>query len=350
MKKIVFTGGGTGGHVTPNISIIEKLKDEYEIHYIGSISGIEKDIISKYKYITYHPITTVKLERKLTLKNLLIPFKLSKGIRESKKILKDIKPTVIFSKGGFVSVPVAFAGSRLHIPIIAHESDYTMGLANRLVYNKCDTMCFSFYDTYLEYKSKGIFTGTPIRESLYLGDINRAKNNIGINNSLPYILVFGGSTGARAINQAIFDNINDIKNKYNVIHIVGKNNINKSINIQNYFQIEYANNIEDYFKLADIVICRAGSNSIFELCSLNKPMLLIPLPKASSRGDQILNAKYLKNKNLCKVLYQENLNKDSLIENINDLYKNRSYYINNLKKEKNFNGTDKIVSILKKYS
>ena len=158
MKKIVFTGGGTGGHVTPNLSIIEKLKDEYDIHYIGSKFGIEKDIISKYKYITYHPITTVKLERKLTLKNLLIPFKLTKGTLEAKKILKDISPCIVFSKGGFVSVPVAFASKKLNIPYISHESDYTMGLANKLVYNKCSKMCFSFEDTYNNYKEKGVFT------------------------------------------------------------------------------------------------------------------------------------------------------------------------------------------------
>lgn len=350
MKKIVFTGGGTAGHVTPNISIIEKLKNEYEIHYIGSLNGIEKDIISKYSYITYHPITTVKLVRKLTFKNLLIPFKLVKGIKESKKILKSIKPSIVFSKGGFVSVPVAFASKSLNIPLIAHESDYTMGLANKLVYKTCNKMCFSFKDTVESYKEKGLFTGTPIRASLFNGNANNINKQFNIKNSLPTILFFGGSLGAVAINNVVFNIANKLCKNYNVLHIVGKNNLNKNIKVNNYYQIEFVSNIEDYFAKADIVVSRAGSNSIFELCALYKPMLLIPLPLTASRGDQILNANYLKNKNLCMVLPQENLNEQTLINNINKLFKNKNTYINNLKQQQNFNGTNKIVEEIKKHS
>lgn len=350
LKKIVFTGGGTAGHVTPNISIIEKLKNEYEIHYIGSISGIEKDIISKHNYITYHPITTVKLERKLTLKNLLIPFKLIKGISESKKILRELNPNIVFSKGGFVSVPVAFASKSLNIPLIAHESDYTMGLANKLIYNKCEKMCFSFSDTYDNYKDKGIFTGTPLRDSIFHGNANKIKSEYRLNPNKPTILFFGGSLGAKAINNVVFDIASTLTKRYNVLHIVGKMNKNTKINIPDYHQIEFVDNIEDYFAVADIVVSRAGSNSVFELCALNKPMLLIPLPKDSSRGDQILNANYLQKKNLCMVLYQENMTCDTLLDNIEKLYKDRNVYVSQLKKEPPFNGTSKIVSEIKKYS
>lgn len=350
MKKIIFTGGGSAGHVTPNLSLIEKLKNEYEIHYIGSSSGIEKEIINKYKYIKYHEITTVKLIRKLTLKNLLIPFKLIKGINESKKIIKEIKPNIIFSKGGFVSVPVAFAGNKLKIPIIAHESDYSMGLANKLIYKKCNVMCFTFNDTYKNYKEKGVFTGTPLRESIFMGNTQNVTNKYLVKINLPNLLVFGGSLGAKAINDVMFNIANSISKTYNIFHIVGKNNVNKDIKISNYHQLEFVNNIEDYFKIADVVVCRAGSNSIFELCALQKPMLLIPLPKASSRGDQILNAKYLTNKSLSMTLLQEDLTEKSLIESINALYANRNKFKQNLKNEPNFNGTNKIVELIKKYS
>lgn len=350
MKKIIFTGGGSAGHVTPNLSLIEKLKNDYEIHYIGSVSGIEKEIISKYSFITYHPITTVKWIRKLTLKNLLIPFKLFKGINESKKIIKNLNPSIIFSKGGFVSVPVAFAGHKLKVPIIAHESDYSMGLANKLIYKKCNVMCFTFKDTFLNYKQKGVFTGTPLRQNIFTGNKNNILKNFKINLNLPTLLIFGGSLGAQAINKVVFETIDVVCKSFNVFHIVGKNNINKEINISNYHQIEFVNNIEDYFDIADIVVCRAGSNSIFELCALNKPMLLIPLPKTSSRGDQILNAKYLTNKNLSMTLYQEDLTKKSFVNSINTLYSNRNKYKLNLQKEPNFNGTNKIVELIKKYS
>lgn len=350
MKTIVFTGGGTAGHVTPNLSIIEKLKNEYKIHYIGSKNGIEKEIISKYPYIKYHEITTVKLVRKLILKNLLIPFKLVKGIKESKQIMREIKPNIVFSKGGFVSVPVAYSAKSLNIPIIAHESDYTMGLANKLIYNKCNVMCFSFYDTYQNYQEKGLFTGTPLRTSILHGNKEKIRKEYNLNPNLPTILFFGGSLGAVAINNVVFEIASDLTKKYNVLHIVGKSNKNTKLNIKNYHQIEFASNIEDYFAIADIIVSRAGSNSIFELCTLSKPMLLIPLPLSASRGDQILNANYLKNKGLCMVLNQEDLNNSSLKENIDILFKNKSKYISTLKSQPNFNGTDKIISEIKKHS
>ncbi len=350
MKKIIFTGGGSAGHVTPNLSIIEKIKDEFEIHYIGSKFGIEKEIIDKYKFITYHPITTVKLERKFTLKNMLIPFKLLKGIYDSKKIINKLKPSIIFSKGGFVSVPVAISGKLKKVPIIAHESDYTMGLANKLIYKFCNIMCFTFEDTYKNYKNKGLFTGTPLRDKIFKGNKIKVLHKFQTNEKLPNLLVFGGSLGAKAINDVVFSSINDLCKNFNVFHIVGKNNINKQINISNYYQFEFVDNIEDFFDTADIVMSRAGSNSIFELCAKNLPMLLIPLPLSSSRGDQILNASYLQKKNLCITLPQEELNQKTLLNNLNALYKNKNYYIQNLKNEPNFNGTEKIVELIKKHS
>ena len=211
-------------------------------------------------------------------------------------------------------------------------------------------MCFSFEDTYLSHKEKGLYTGTPLRQQLFNGNKEKIRKLYNITNQKPTILIFGGSLGARAINEQIFTIIDDLIKDFNVIHIVGKMNNYTLLHKKDYYQLEYVNNIEDYFDLADIVISRAGSNSIFELCALHKPMLLIPLPKDSSRGDQILNAKYLSNKNLCKVLYQENMDKSSLLYEINDLYQNRNKYISNLKLEKSINGTERILQEIKKHS
>lgn len=302
MKKIVFCGGGTAGHVMPNIAIIERIKDKYEIHYIGG-SGIEKNIISKYKYIKYHEIPTTKLVRKFTVKNLKIPFVLLKAISESRKILKEIKPDVIFSKGGYASVPVVLAHGKA--PVLGHESDYTMGLANKLIYPKCKKMFFSFRETALKYK-KGIYSGTPIRKEILCGNAKQLKEKLGIFNNRKVVLVVGGSSGATAINEFITKNINELTKKYNIIHISGKGKAN-NVKCANYYPIEYADNMGDYIALSDIVVSRAGSNAIFEFLACEKPMILIPLPTSESRGDQILNARYFENNGWAKVIQQDDL-------------------------------------------
>ena len=217
MKKIVLTGGGTAGHVYPALALCDKLKD-YEIHYIGS-SGMEKDILKKFPNIFYHEIPAVKLERKLTLRNFLIPFKLLKSIRCSKKVLKEISPNIIFSKGGFVAVPVAISASKLKIPVISHESDLSFGLANKIILHYCSCMCTSFEKTSLGNK-KCVYTGQPIREKIFNGN----KNIIDFKNNKPYLLVLGGSLGAKFLNNLVFDNIENLTEIFNVIHICGKNN------------------------------------------------------------------------------------------------------------------------------
>lgn len=335
MNTIVLTGGGTAGHVTPNLALLPYLKKHFQnIHYIGSINGIEKQIIKNYQDINYHEISTVKLIRSLTLKNLLIPFKLIKSIKESYKILKQINPDVIFSKGGFVSVPVCIAGSLLKIPIVAHESDYSMGLANKLVYKKCSKMCFSFKNTYEKYKDKGIYTGSPINEIMFTGKKRETLKHLNLDELKETILITGGSLGAQKINEVIFDSIDELLKKYNVIHIVGKNNINKKIKYSNYKQIEFSNNMNDLYACSDLVISRAGSNTIFELLSLKKLMILIPLPKGNSRGDQIENANYFKENNYARVIYQENLDKKELLNSICLTFKNKNFYLNSMKNYK----------------
>ncbi len=344
MSKIVLCGGGTAGHVMPNIALLPYLKKQYDqIHYIGS-NGIEKKLISQFPFVKYHEISCVKLIRSLTLKNLSIPFKLIKSVNECKKILKQINPDVIFSKGGYVSVPVVLGAK--NIPIIAHESDYTMGLANKLIYKKANTMFFSFEETCKKYK-KGRLSGPPIRDEIMHGSAQKAKQQFNIKNNLPCILVVGGSMGAKAINEVIYKCIPTLCKKYNIIHITGKN-VTK-LTHPNYFQIEYCNNIQDVLALANIIVSRSGSNAIFEFLALKKPMILIPLPKASSRGDQILNANYFVSKGFAKAINQEDLTQQTLINTINEVEKNKNEYINKMHNAKISNGTKIILEELLKY-
>lgn len=347
MKKIVFTGGGTAGHITPNLAIIEQLKD-YDIYYIGS-SGMEKEIVSKYKNIKFVEIPAVKFIRSLTPKNLLLPFKLIKSINATKKILKEIQPSLIFSKGGFVSIPTCLAGNSLKIPVITHESDLTVGLANKIIAKKAKYLCCSFKETADNFKKNSIFTGSPIREKIFKGNKFNVISKHKTTTNKPIILVTGGSSGAKAINNAIWENINDLCDKYVIIHITGKNNLNSKITHKNYIQIDFTNNIEDYFAASDIVISRAGSNTIFELLAIKKPMILIPLPKDQSRGDQLLNAENFNNQGIANILYQENLNKENLLRKITETLLKRSEYINNMKKLDFTCGNDNIIKLIKKY-
>lgn len=340
--NIVLTGGGSAGHVTPNIALLPYLKKQFKtISYIGSKDGIEKQLIEKQK-IPYYSITTCKLVRSFNLKNFLLPLKLLKGIVEAKKILKKLKPNIIFSKGGFVSVPVVIAAHQLKIPIIAHESDYSLGLANKIIYNFCNIMCFTFNNVPSKYKSKSIVTGSPIRQDII------SKNKINFKNNKKTILIMGGSLGAKAINELIFNNIDQLLNKYNIIHIVGKNNLNNELKTKNnYIQFEYTNNIGELFNSCNIVISRAGSNTIFELLALNKPMILIPLPKTSSRGDQIENAKYFKINNYANVIYQENLTINILL---NTIEKTLNSNYNKQLTQNPFKANNDISEIIKNYS
>ena len=340
-KKIVLTGGGTAGHVYPALAVAEKLKD-YEIHYIGS-NGIEKDILAKISDITYHKIQTVKFERKLTFKNFLIPFKLIKSIRNTKTILKQINPNIIFSKGGFVAVPVAIAGKKLDIPIISHESDLSFGLANKIILKNCSVMCTTFKDT-AKANKKCIYTGQPIRRKIFEG----TPLKFDFNKNLPTLLVLGGSLGAKFLNDIIFENIEKLTEKFNIIHISGKNNF-QNLTHKNYKIVPYAENIEDYYSSADIVLARAGSGVINELLALEKPMLLIPLSKKCSRGDQIENAKLFEKLEFAEIIEEENYNFLKILEKLEKLIKNKEKIIKNMKKTAKNNAIEKIINLIKKY-
>lgn len=350
MKTIVFTGGGTAGHIMPNIAIIEKLHN-FKIYYLGS-SGMEKDILKSYHNVNYIEIPVVKFKRSLTPHNLLIPFKLFNAIKATKKILAKISPDIIFSKGGYVSIPVCLAGARLNIPILTHESDYTIGLANKIIAKKAQYICCSFSDTAENYGKNAIFTGSPIRQKILNGNSDIIKDRHNIHTNKPIILIVGGSLGAQSINQTIWNNIKELSIKYSIIHIVGKGNVNNEANnTPNYTQIEFANDIENYFAISDIVISRAGSNTIFELLALKKPMILIPLPKShGSRGDQCINADYFKRNNFANVINQEELNIQKLLNSIKDTLNNKNEFVLSMSKYSTNNGTSQIINLINKHT
>ncbi len=342
LNNIVLTGGGTAGHVMPNIALLPTLRQNFDnIYYIGSYNGIERSIIEKEKDITYFAVDTIKLIRGLTLKNLCIPFVLIKSIIQCKNLLKKIRPKVVFSKGGYVAVPVVIAAHQLHIPVVAHESDSSIGLANKIIYKRCDKMFFSFKEAMSGYEKKGVYSGSPIRKEFF-------TNKEITQNTKPTIVVIGGSLGSQAINKAIISSL-DVLKKYYIINIVGKGNINPSINNPNYKQVEYIDNVADVLRNADIVISRAGSNTIFELLAMKKLMLLIPLPKDASRGDQIINANIFEKNGYALVLQQENLSKTTLVDAIEILNKNKSKYIQNMSKANKINAVDLISKELISY-
>ncbi|MBQ8452110.1 MAG: undecaprenyldiphospho-muramoylpentapeptide beta-N-acetylglucosaminyltransferase [Clostridia bacterium] len=342
-KTIVLTGGGTAGHVMVNINLSPYLKMNFnKIVYIGSKNGIEKNLITNQTNYEFKEISTVKLDRAKKLSNLLIPFKLLKSIYQAKKILKQIKPDIIFSKGGYVGLPVVIAGKKLKIPVVVHESDMSLGLANKLAKHYANVICTAFKKTADE--NKCIHTGIPLKISSLTKSEATQKLNIHTNKKI--LLILGGSMGAKSINDFIFKNINALTKKYYVIHIVGKNNINKNIKNSNYKQIEFSNDLWSIYKATDIAISRAGANTIYELFANQIPTIFIPLPKNVSRGDQIENSLYFKNKHLCRVIFQENLNIKNLqneLEYIENEYNNLK---NNLKLANFGDGTQNLIKIL----
>ena len=330
MKRIVLTGGGTAGHVTPNIALLPKLKElGYDVHYIGSYNGIEKTLIEDCQ-IPYYGISSGKLRRYFDLKNFSDPFKVLKGFSEAAKLLKNLKPDVVFSKGGFVSVPVVLAAKQQRIPVVIHESDMTPGLANKLSIPAASKVCCNFPET-LDHlpKGKAVLSGSPIREELLTGSREKALKFTGLTGTKPVLLIIGGSLGSVVVNEAVRSILPKLLKKFEIIHLCGKGKLDQTLTAMNgYVQYEYiSDELKDLFALCDIVISRAGANSICEFLALRKPALLVPLSAAASRGDQILNANSFKKQGYAAVLEEEALNGDSLYDALNELWDNKDAYI-----------------------
>ena len=328
--SIVLTGGGTAGHVTPNLALLPALKEAgFEATYIGSLDGIEKKL-AEDAGLTYYGIAVGKLRRYFDPKNFSDPFRVIKGFFQARKILKTVKPEVVFSKGGFVAVPVVRAASSLKIPCIIHESDITPGLANKLCIPVADIVCCNFPETFdLIPPKKAHLTGSPVRAELFKGDKEAGKRVVGFTDDKPVIMVIGGSQGSAAINGAIRDSLNDLLKDFNIVHLTGKDKMdNMLLTVDGYKQYEYlTEELPDIFAMADIVVSRSGANAIGELLALHKPNLLIPLPSASSRGDQIMNAKSYEEQGFSMVLSEEDMTTRLLISKIRELYETRDKYI-----------------------
>ena len=329
MKHIVLTGGGTAGHVTPNIALMGRLKEQgYQISYIGSYNGIEKTLIEELG-IPYYGISSGKLRRYFDLKNFTDPFRVLKGFSEARKLLKQLKPDVVFSKGGFVTVPVVIAAGRLKIPAIIHESDMTPGLANKLCIPSAVKVCCNFPETKAHLpEGKAVVTGTPIRPELLQGDADKGRAFTGFTSEKPVIMIIGGSLGAQAVNDAIRRILPELLKDFQVVHLCGKGKRDDSKNdLKGYVQYEYIESeLADLFAMADIVISRAGANAICELQALKKPNLLIPLSANASRGDQILNARSFEKQGFSMVLEEEAITDEVLLKAVHDLYDHRETY------------------------
>lgn len=349
MKRIILTGGGTAGHVTPNIALLPRLRElDYDIQYIGSYDGIERKLIEELG-IPYHGIASGKLRRYFDLKNFSDPFRVAKGFVQAKKLLKELKPDIIFSKGGFVTVPVVQAAKTLHIPVIIHESDMTPGLANRLAIPAASRVCCNFPETISHLpEGKAVVTGSPIREELRSGNRLAALDFCGFTAGKPVLLIIGGSLGSVTVNQAIRGILPELLKTFQVVHLCGKGNLDESLNgTPGYVQYEYIKNeLADLFALADIVVSRAGANAICELLELRKPNLLIPLSAAASRGDQILNASSFEKQGFSAVLKEEELTPERLLSEITRLYENRHTYIQAMEKSSASNAVDTIISLI----
>jgi len=344
MKRIILTGGGTAGHVTPNIALLPRLKElGYDIQYIGSYTGIEKELIEPFG-IPYHGISSGKLRRYFSVQNFTDPFRVLKGFREAHKLIRQLKPDVIFSKGGFVSVPVVLAGKRCKVPVIIHESDMTPGLAN---IPSAAKVCCNFPETLKSLpEGKAVLTGSPIRQELLSGNKIAAMDMCHFTSDKPVILVIGGSLGAVAVNNAVREALPELLKDFQIIHLCGKGKMDESLkDVEGYCQFEYIKNeLRNLFALADIVISRAGANAICELLALHKPNLLIPLSANASRGDQILNARSFERQGFSLVLEEEQLTKETLLAAVKNLYENRTTFINSMK---NSGQQDSIGTIIK---
>jgi len=347
MKKIILTGGGTAGHVTPNIALIPGLKNMgLEIHYIGTSKGMERSLVAKTG-IPYHCVSAGKLRRYFDLKNFTDLFKIGIGFLQSLFLMLKIRPAVVFSKGGFVSCPVVWAAWVFRVPVIIHESDMTPGLANKLSIPFAKKICFSFPETEPHLPSaKREMTGLPVRDELFKGNAEYGREFCGFDNEKPVILVMGGSLGSQAINAAVRGSLDNLLEDFNICHLCGKGGKAPGSK-KGYCQFEYINEeLPDIIAMADIAVSRSGATALFEFLALRKPNLLIPLGSAASRGDQILNAQSFQKLGYSRILLQDDVTGASLVENIRLVYNDREKYCNAMSSAQSGRACDKVLHIV----
>ncbi len=351
MKRIVFTGGGTAGHVTPNLALMPHfLETGWDVHYIGTADGIERRLVEAVPGVTYHAVHSGKLRRYFDVKNFTDPFRVVYGAGEAARLIGRLKPNVLFSKGGFVSVPVVY-GAWLHrVPAILHESDMSPGLANKITIPCAKLICTTFPEAAAAIGKKAVYTGTPLRASLFTGDAARGRGFLGLAGQKPVLLMMGGSTGAASVNKALRGALDTLLPRFDIAHICGKGNVDAALEGRpGYRQLEYVSGeLPDVFAAADIMLSRAGANSLSEILAMKIPALLIPYPLGASRGDQILNAASFEKRGFSRVLAQEDLTAESLAREIDALWEKRAAYRAAMEKEPLQDGTAKVIQLIEK--
>jgi len=348
MKRIVLTGGGTAGHVTPHLALLPKLLEKgYEVHYLGTESGIERQVMA-LPGVTYHVIQSGKLRRYFDWKNFTDPFRVIRGASQASRVIRQLKPAVCFSKGGFVGVPVVFAAWRYKVPVLCHESDLTPGLANKISAKMAVKVACTFPECAFALGPKGVLTGTPLRPQLFSGSRLEGLKIAGLSGDKPVLLMMGGSQGAQSVNKCLRDALAGILPLMDVFHLCGKGNLETVLEGRpGYFQIEFMNeDLPHALACADLVLSRAGANALCEFQALKKPMLLIPLPRYASRGDQILNAKSFEARGLAHVLLQEDLNGDALVEALKRLQQSAPQLRAALEKAPAADGTQEVMDLI----
>ncbi len=351
-NRIILTGGGSTGHVAVNLALIPYLLERnWEVYYIGSKEGIEVSLIKEFNEVTYFPISTGKLRRYMDIKNVKDPFNILKGFMQSRKLIKRIQPSIIFSKGGFVSVPVILAAASRKIPIISHESDITPGLANKLSLPFVQKICYTFPEAKNHIPAdKAVFLGPIVRDELRQGDPMVGMRICQFTSRRPGLLVMGGSQGAESVNKAVRSNLDRLLKSFNVIHLCGKGKVDPTIQREGYAQFEYINQgLADILAMTTIAVSRAGSNSIFEFLSLRIPMILIPLSKQASRGDQILNAESFEKQGFAYVIEEEKLSENTLADSVEAMFKNKQVIIDKMERFEDEDGLERLYELIDTY-
>ena len=349
MKKIVLTGGGTLGHVTPHLALIPHLKEKgYEIHYVGTENGMEAGKMKAVDGIVYHAVKSGKLRRYFSWQNFTDPFRVVAGAFQSAHLMGKIKPDVVFSKGGFVAVPVVFGAWLRRIPVLCHESDLTPGLANKL----CKPFAKKFATTFPECAEalgkKAEMTGTPLRPELFRGSRKKGLEDAGFDGNKPVLMMMGGSSGAQSVNACLREALDELARDFDILHVCGKGNLDPSLEgKKGYKQVEFLDaDLPDALACTDLVLSRAGANALCEFQALGRPMLLIPYPKGASRGDQILNAKSLQKRGLCHVLMQEDMTRETLVKAVRDTWADREKLTEALKNAPPADGTKRVLELI----
>lgn len=349
MKRIVFTGGGTAGHVTPNLALIPHfLAQGWDVHYVGTAEGIERTLVEPMQSVTYHAIHSGKLRRYFSVKNFTDPFRVLQGAGEAATLLRRLRPHVVFSKGGFVSVPVVYGAWVHKIPCVLHESDITPGLANRISIPLARKVCTTFPEAAQALGDKAIHTGTPLRAMLFSGDPQRGLAFLGLTGEKPILLMMGGSTGAASVNAALRGALDALLPRFDIAHICGRGNLDPALEGRaGYRQIEYVNEeLPDVYAATSFMLSRAGANALSEILALAKPVLLVPYPLGASRGDQVLNAASFENRGLAMVLPQEKLTPETLVDALLALWDQREAFRDAMFEESFLNGTQQVIEII----